>query len=263
MSLFSFFFYNERLVPSMRPDKPPKNGVSRWWRVLTRNFGAFWLSGALALLGLLPWLLGLYFAIETHTLLFLLAACVGGGLLAGPFFAALTDLVFRALRDEWFSWREAWGRALKRNARESLAPGVLCCTLYGVQFFTLYHLEPGGAAMNMLVLLLAGLLAVTALTLWLWPQVVLFSMPLPRLLKNTALLALSHLGRTLAAAAAGFAYMMAVLLLNPLSFLALAALNLCFPLSAAWYILYKPLERTFDLESSIRALHEPPGKTEE
>ena len=262
MSLFSFF-YSDRFVPGMRPDKPPKNGVSRWWRVLTHNFGAFWLAGTLALLGLLPWLLGLYFAIETHTLLYLLAACVGGGLLAGPFFAALADLVFRALRDEWFTWRGAWSRALKRNARESLAPGVLCCTLYGVQFFTLYHLEPGGEALNMLVLLIVVLLLVTALTLWLWPQVILFTMPLPRLLKNTALLAFSHLGRTLAAAAVGFVYMGAALLFAPVSFLALAALNLCFPLSAAWYILYKPLEKSFDLESSIRALHESQHQAED
>lgn len=255
MSLFSFF-YNDRPAPDVQPDTPRKTGAARWWNVLTHNFGAFWLAGALALLGFLPWLLGLYFAIETHTLLFLLAACVGGGLLAGPFFAALTDLVFRALRDEWFSWRGAWIRALRRNARESLAPGVLCCTLYGIQFFTLNHLEPDGAALNMLILLIVSLLIVTALTLWLWPQVVLFSMPLPMLLKNAALLAFSHLGRTLAAAAVGLVYMGAVLIFAPVSFLALAALNLWLPLSAAWYILYQPLEKAFDLESSIRALHE-------
>ena len=204
----------------------------------------------------MPWLLGLYFAIETHALLFLLAVCAGGGLLAGPFFAALTDLLFRALRDEWFSWGDAWSRALRRNARESLAPGVLCCTLYGIQFFALGHLEPGGAALNMLALLMAVLLVVTALALWLWPQVVLFSMPLPMLLKNTPLLVFSHLGRTFAATAVSLVYMGAVLLLAPVSFLALPVLNLWLPLSAAWYILYKPLEKTFDLESSIRALHE-------
>lgn len=261
MPLFPFFI-NDPPVPDAEPDMPRKTGLARWWNVLTRHFGAFWLSGMLALLGLLPWLLGLHFAIETHTLLFLLGVCVGGGLLAGPFLAAWTDLLLRALRDERFSWWDAWRRALGRNARESLAPGVLCCTLYGVQFFTLYHLEPGGAALNMLILLIAGLLAATALTLWLWPQVVLFSMPLPMLLKNTALLALSHLGRTLAAAAVGLGYMGAAVLLTPVSFLALLALNLWLPLSAAWYILYKPLEEAFDLESSIRALHESQHKPE-
>lgn len=262
MSLFSFF-YNDRPTPDARQDTPSKTGIARWWIVLTHNFGSFWLAGTLALLGLLPWMLGLYFAIETHTLLFLLAACVGGGFLAGPFFAALTDLVFRGLRDEWFSWRDAWSRALKRNTRESLAPGVLCCTLYGIQFFTLNHLEPGGASLNILVLLIVSLLIVTALTLWLWPQVVLFSMPLPMMLKNTALLALSNLGRTFAAAVVCLVYMGAVLLFAPVSFLALLVLNLLFPLSAAWYILYKPLERTFDLEASIRALHESQRQTED
>lgn len=261
MSLFSFF-YSDRFVPNMRPEKPPKSGLGRWRRVLFHNFGAFWLSGTMALLGLVPWLLGLYFAIETHTLLYLLLACVGGGLLAGPFFAALTDIVFRALRDEWFSWRGAWSRALKRNARESLVPGVLCCTLYGIQFFTLNHLAPEGEALTMVILLMISLLILTALTLWLWPQVVLYSMPLHMLLKNTVLLALSHLGRTLAAAAIGLAYIMAVVLFDPLSFVGLVALNLYFPLSAAWYIVYKPLEKTFDLEASIRALHESRQQTE-
>ena len=145
MSFFSFS-PDGRTDPGVSPDAPPKTGFARWRRVITRNFGALWLSGSLAFLALLPWLLGLYFSIATHTLLFLLAVCVCGGLLAGPFFAALTDIIFRGLRDEPFLWRDAWSRALRRNARESLAPGVLCCTLYGVQFFTLRHLEPGGAA---------------------------------------------------------------------------------------------------------------------
>lgn len=255
MSLFSFGFPDPPGA-DMPPDTPRKTGLDRWWKLITRNFGAFWLAGTLALLGLLPWLLGLYFAIATHTLLFLLSACVGGGLLAGPFFAALTDLLLRAMREESFSWRRAWSLALKRNASESLVPGVLCCTLYGIQIFTLYHLRTGGAALRMSVLPAAGLLILTALALWLWPQVVLFSLPLPTLLKNTVLLMLGHIGRTLAAAMVCLIYAMAMVLLNPLSLLALLVLNLWLPLSAAWYILYQPLEKTFDLEASIRALHD-------
>lgn len=255
MSLFPFDFPDPSGI-DMPPDTPRKGGPARWWKLIIHNFGAFCLSGALALFGLLPWLLGLYFAIATHTLLFLLAACVGGGLLAGPFFAALSDILFRALREESFSWRQAWSLALRRNASESLVPGVLCCTLYGIQIFTLYHLGTGGAALNMSALLAVGLLILTALALWLWPQVVLFSLPLPMLLKNTVLLTLSHIGRTFAAALVCLVYAGAVVLLNPLSLLVLSVLNLWLPLSAAWYILYQPLEKTFDLEASIRALHD-------
>lgn len=251
-----FSWYDNRPGPGVRPDAPRKTGLARWWEILTRDFGAFWLGGTLALLALVPWLLGLYFAIAAHTLLVLLAVCVAGGALAGPFWAAFADLLFRGLRDEPFLWRHAWGHALRRNARESVLPGVLCCMLYGFQFFTLYHLEPGGSALNFLILLMAGLLVLTMLALWMWPQVALFTHPLPLLLKNSVLLAFSFPGRTLAAAVLCLLYLGAAVLLAPLSFLALPVTGVWLPLSAAWCILYRPLEKTFDLEASIRALRE-------
>lgn len=167
----------------------------------------------------------------------------------------MTDLWLRGARDEPILWRHAWARALRRNWQQSLVPGALCGTVAGMQLFALYHLAPGPAALPMLVLLLLGLLLLFAFMAWLWAQLPLFDMGLGQLLKNSLLLALGHLLPSLAAAALGLLYLGALLLLAPLSLLVLPLTNLWLPAALLLGPLYAPLEKTFDLEASIRALH--------
>ena len=72
------------------------------------------------------------------TLLFMLLAGIIGGLIAGPELSAMADTVLRSLRDEPGYWWETYRRVWKRNARESLVPGMLTGLVLSMQIFTLF-----------------------------------------------------------------------------------------------------------------------------
>ncbi len=246
----------DRPGPGVQPDAPRKTGFARWCEILGRDFGALWLSGALALLALAPYLLGLYFAVAAHLPAAAILAGVAGGALAGPFLAALCDVWLRGARDEPVLWRETWTTALRRNAKQSLLPGMLCGTVVGLQVFAVYHLNYSSDTLPMLAVLLLGLLLAFAFMAWLWAQVALFSDPLPVQIKNCVLLTLGYLLPSFGAAALGLAYTASMVLLAPVSFLALPITNLWLPAALLLGPIYTKLEKTFDLEASIRALHE-------
>ena len=118
------FFSSDRFTrpgPGVRPDAPRKKGVARLAEIMGRDMWNFFRAGFLAFLGCLPFIIGMFFAVETHALLFMLLAGIIGGLIAGPELSAMADTVLRSLRDEPGYWWETYRRVWKRNARESLA----------------------------------------------------------------------------------------------------------------------------------------------
>ena len=122
------FFSSDRFTrpgPGVRPDAPRKKGVARLAEIMGRDMWNFFRAGFLAFLGCLPFIIGMFFAVETHALLFMLLAGIIGGLIAGPELSAMADTVLRSLRDEPGYWWETYRRVWKRNARESLVPGML------------------------------------------------------------------------------------------------------------------------------------------
>lgn len=254
-ALFPFMRF-DRPGPGVDPNEPRKQGFARWAEVSGRDFGAFWISGLIALLAMVPYFLGLYFAISSHLLLALAAACVLGGMLAGPFWSALMDMLLRSLRDEPLMWSYNWRDALRKNGRQSLLPGALCALVYGAQFFILRHLAPGKTGVPLLVLLLAGMVLSTGFFLWVWAQIPLFGQPFRQTAKNALLLTLSHPLHTLGAALICLAYLGLVLAFSPVSMLAVFVTNLWLPLSSALMTIYTRLDKAFDLENAIRALHE-------
>lgn len=67
-------------VPDGRaPDAPRKKGVARLAEIMGRDMWNFFRAGFLAFLGCLPFIIGMFFAVETHALLFMLLAGIIGG----------------------------------------------------------------------------------------------------------------------------------------------------------------------------------------
>ena len=85
---------------------------------------------------------------------------------------------------------------------------------------------------------------------WPWPPA---SQPLGRSLKNSCLLFLYGLPRSLGAAALLLGYAAGVALFAPLSYLVLILGNAWLPLAAALLMIYQPMERALGLEEQIRA----------
>ena len=55
--------------PGVSPNAPRKKGAARYFEVLARDFSTFWMAGLLAMISSLPFALGLWFAVMTHSLI--------------------------------------------------------------------------------------------------------------------------------------------------------------------------------------------------
>ena len=79
MGLFTRNF--DKPGPGVSPDAPRKKGAARFFEILGRDFSTIWLAGILAMLGGLPFAAGVWFAVETHSLVPLVIAGVLGVIL--------------------------------------------------------------------------------------------------------------------------------------------------------------------------------------
>ena len=205
----------------------------------------------MALLGCIPFFLGVGYSVVTHTVLLAPALGLAGGALAGPGLCGLADTALRGFRDEpglwWLVYRQAW----RRNVKASLLPGALGGMLLGTQGFLLANAGPLGLGGITLAALAAGILLVLALSLYLWPQLALMDLSLPQLVKNSALLFLGRLPRSLAALVILAGYLWLVLRFLPLALPWLPLTNLWMPVFPALFLIYSNINETFHIEEKL------------
>lgn len=209
-------------------------------------------AGLLALAGCLPFLVGAAFSLHSHVLLFAPVCGLLGGAIAGPELCALADTILRGLRDEPGFWWHTYKRAWKRNARASLLPGAVGGLLMSMQVFLLFHagaleLSAGAGAG-----LAAGLLLVLAVSIYLWPQLALMDLNFFQLLKNSGLLFLGQLPRSIAALAVLAGYLGLMLRFFPLSASLLPLLNLWCPALPALFLIYPGIRENFRIEENFQ-----------
>ena len=231
---------------------PRKTGLPRFWETLSRDFWDVVRAGLLALAGCLPFLVGAAFSLHSHVLLFAPVCGLLGGAIAGPELCALADTILRGLRDEPGFWWHTYKRAWKRNARASLLPGAVGGLLMSMQVFLLFHagaleLSAGAGAG-----LAAGLLLVLAVSIYLWPQLALMDLNFFQLLKNSGLLFLGQLPRSIAALAVLAGYLGLMLRFFPLSASLLPLLNLWCPALPALFLIYPGIRENFRIEENFQ-----------
>ena len=255
MSFLSNLFGYNRPGPGVRPDEPRKKGAARWFEILGRDLGSFFKAGLLALLGFLPFMLLLSLAIASHAVIFVIAAGMVGGALAMPQIVGMADTLLRSLRDEPGFWWVTYRRAWKRNWKGCLVPGMVCGLVIAGQLFTLFHLRPDNDNLLMLVvMLILGMALSVGLTFYIVPQLALLGLPFLQILKNSVLLFLGYLPRTVGAVAVQVVYWGAYLLFYPLTTLVLPFTNFWLPMSLSLLILYIPLDKSFHIEETIRKM---------
>ena len=231
-----------------------KKGVARLAEIMGRDMWNFFRAGFLAFLGCLPFIIGMFFAVETHALLFMLLAGIIGGLIAK--LEIMADTVLRSLRDEPGYWWETYRRVWKRNARESLVPGMLTGLVLSMQIFTLFHMSVISAGIVTWVLLILSFVVTLGLESYIWPQIALLDLPLYGILKNSLLLFLGYLPRSLGAIAIKAVYWGAILLFFPLTTIILPFTNFWLPMLPALLCIYQPLNKCFTIESTINKMRE-------
>ena len=253
MGLFHSNF--DKPGPGVAPDAPRKKGAARFFEILGRDFSTIWLAGILALVSSLPFALGLWFSVETHSLIPLLAAGILGGMLAAPQIVGLNDTILRALRDEPGYWWETYKRAWKRNAKASLLPGAVCGLLLALEIFTLFHLDirenmPLVASSFVAIILLAGL------SQYIYAQVALIDIPFGGLLKNSLMLFLGYLPRSALGVLWQLVYWGVIALFWPLTGFVMILTSLWVPCLLSLMGIYPALEKSFNLEETIKAMRD-------
>ena len=240
--------------PGVSPNAPRKKGAARYFEVLTRDFSTFWMAGLLAMISSLPFALGLWFAVMTHSLIPMLLAGILGGMLAAPQIVGLNDTVLRALRDEPGYWWVTYRRAWKRNAKASLLPGAICGLLLAMEIFTAFHIETGSVAV--MVAIFVALILLAGIAQYLYAQVALVDLPFSSLLKNSLMLFLGYLPRSALGILWQGLYWAAIALFWPLSGAVLILTSLWLPCSLSLLAIYPALNKSFDLEAKIKAMRD-------
>ena len=252
MGLFHSDF--DKPGPGVAPDAPRKKGAARFFEILGRDFSTIWLAGILALVSSLPFALGLWFAVTTHSLIPMLLAGILGGMLAAPQIVGLNDTVLRALRDEPGYWWVTYRRAWKRNAKASLLPGAICGLLLAMEIFTAFHTETGSVAV--MVAIFVALILLAGIAQYLYAQVALVDLPFSSLLKNSLMLFLGYLPRSALGILWQGLYWAAIALFWPLSGAVLILTSLWLPCSLSLLAIYPALNKSFDLEAKIKAMRD-------
>lgn len=253
MGLFHSNF--DKPGPGVAPDAPRKKGAARFFEILGRDFSTIWLAGLLAMLSSLPFALGLWFAVATHSLIPLLAAGILGGMLAAPQIVGLNDTILRALRDEPGYWWETYKRAWKRNAKASLAPGALCGLLLALEIFTLFHLDVS-ENMPLVIASFVALILLAGLSQYLYAQVALIDIPFGGLLKNSLMLFLGYLPRSALGILWQLVYWGVIALFWPLTGFVMILTSLWLPCLLSLMGIYPALEKSFNLEQTIKAMRD-------
>lgn len=240
--------------PGVDPNEPRKTGIKRVWEIISRDFTSLFMAGLIAFACALPFLTFMVLAMSTHALLFVFLAGIVGGAIAAPALCGLSDTVLRALRDEpgywWATYRRSWGR----NWKASILPGMLFALLFSMDIFLFAHIDT--SQRTYLILLMIGFVLVVFLALYMLAQVPLFNLSFLGMMRNAALLSLAQPLRTLAAAVVLIGHTIFVVLYYPLTTIEMLFIGSWFPVLWALFLVYPAIEKSFDLEANIKALHE-------
>ncbi len=254
-----FFNRNfDRPGPGVAKDAPRKTGAARFFEVLGRDWGSFFKASLLCLLGYIPWTLLVGIGVLGQNLLFTLAGGLVGGVIAGPGLAGMHDTVLRSLRDEPGYWWHVYKRAFKNNWRASMAPGALLGVLTAGQLFMFWCLIMGLISLDLVASALMALnLLLTGMCLpFVFGQLVLMDLGFIPLLKNSLFLALSNALWALLMAVVQIAYWLAMLLMFPVSVLALVLLGFVPVTVFCQQIAYRIMDKVFGLEEKFRKRRE-------
>ncbi len=238
---------------------PRGHGFARFWKVFMTDSMHLLGAGALATASFLPFALCLLIAVNSHSLLPLVVGGIVGGMLAAPQLCGVADTVLRATREDPNAWWVMYRRAWKRNAKATLLPGAVFGLVFGLQVFIFAQADRVQLDLFLLIFMLVGAALTLAIVSWLLPQMALMDLPFSRALLNSLLLCVRYPLRTLGAALVALAYFGCILLAFPYSLVIFLLLNFWFPQLATTMIFYEPLNDTFHIEESIRAMDSAHG----
>lgn len=232
-------------------------GFDRYRQVLGNCAFDYFKSCAATAVGALPLALGVTYSVLSTSILVLIPVSLIGGMILGPFLAALYDSILRGLRDRPGRWFASYRRGLGQNLTDALLPGALTGLFFGMAVFMAYIMfwTDRPVAASSFLLCLISLYLFLLVSLLSWPQLVLFKQRPADTARNAILFTARYLWRVLGAAALELVFLLLVVLFAPWSVILVPFLG-WFPLFAALFLIYDQLNEAFGLEDAIEKMEE-------
>lgn len=210
-----------------------QTGFYRYRQLLSNRFGQWWKINLLTLVGFVPLVAGIFYAVAVSSILVLLPCSIAGGAIAGPFLAGMYDTVLRGLRDDPTPWLDGWKRSWRQNWQGSMLLGAVMGLLAGLYAFMgmLFWWAETGPSMGTIGIYLAGLLLILVANTLLWPQIVLFRQTPAIRLRNALLFLIRYFWRVMGTGILQLAHWAVYVLFAPWTLLLL-------PVTGVWYIVF-------------------------
>lgn len=208
------------------------------------------LTGLVTLVALLPFVLGVFYAIMTSSILVLLPVCVIGGIFAGPGVAMLYDAVLRCLRDDVLDRKANFFKAFRQNWRGALIPGIVSCLFWGFFLSSVMLLWRANQAPGLGTVLLFAAAIVMGVGSVFWSQLVLFDLSPKFMVKNCLLFSLRYARRFWGVTVLKLVWWGVGALFLPYSLLLVPVIGLWFSCFLSTFLLYPALAEAFQIEKA-------------
>lgn len=233
-------------------DDRRRTGFARYRQVLERDWKELLLIDFAVLAALIPYLLGVSFAIMNESILALLPASLLGGAIASLGIGAMYDFLLRRMRDDRIWCMAAFVKSLRQNWRAGILPGMLEGLFIGFLAFSGIMMYKAGQItfFSIAIFALAALIFTMVFRIW-WAQVVLFEQRHAIQLKNCLLFILRHPKKLLLSALVEVLWWGAATALLPYSAFLVPFLGVWYILLAGVLIVYDDINASFRVEEQI------------
>ena len=239
-----------------------RTGFDRYRQLLSFYTVRWMRVNLLTMLGAIPLAAAVVISILFSSVVVLIPSCIVGGMIFGPFLAAMFDSIMRGLRDAPGEWWDHYKKSWKQNLVGSLLPGAVFGFLSGMFIFMIYVMwsSEQNQSWGTIALFIFSLLLFLILTTLYWPQLVLFKQSLIWRLKNIILFVVKHFWKTFGVALLELAYLSIYLFFAPWTLVLVPFIGFWYIIFLSEIILYKDFNEDFKVEEQYYELEGDPWR---
>ena len=169
-----------------------RTGLARWFQILEESFMTLFWGNLLCLLWALPFLVSLFFFLQTWDWLSGICVVLGLGML-GPGITALSYVCMQTIRDKHVCVAQDFLTSVKRDWKQSAVFAWIVGALWGVLAWAvrLVSVVEGGLGPALAVVFFLNAFAVMGLTVIGFQQIAMVQLPFYGIIKNGFLLILA------------------------------------------------------------------------
>lgn len=239
-----------------------RTGFDRY-RQLLSFYTLRWMKvNLMTILGVIPLAAAIVISLMFSSIVILIPSSIVGGMIFGPFLAAMFDSIMRGLRDAPGEWWEHYKKSWKQNLIGSLLPGAVFGLLSGMFIFMIRVMWVAQVAPSFgtIALFLFSFMLFLIITTLYWPQLVLFKQGIGYRLRNIILFTAKHFWKVFGVALLELLYIGIYILFAPWTLALVPFIGFWYILFLSELILYKDFNEDFKVEEQYYKIEGDPWR---